>query len=137
MKTQLRDNYYVRALGGQEAWAAPEGGVRRRHLLSAARTLARFDVVMTVASLGRDAPVQMARVGLPGFRWPHAYDRSRADNLQRAAALPSASRNLAPGTRLALCDVPPTAAQRDDLVAACAYDAVLYECARVLAAPPR
>ena len=101
----------------------------RRHLQAAARTLARFDVVMTLATLAADAPVQMARVGLPGFRWSHARERSREDNLDRAQedlALQTAGRPS--------CDVPPSADQLRRIVAACAWDAVLYEFARVLAA---
>ena len=107
----------------------PEGGLRRRHLLSAARTLARFDVVMTVSGISRDAQAQMGRVGLPGFRWPHASERSRADNLRRADATPS----LRTAGR-ASCEVPPTAAQLARLIGACTWDAVLYELASVLAA---
>lgn len=129
VKTQLRDNYYVRSLGGRAAWAAPEGALNRRHLMAAARALARFDVVMTVASLERDSPVQMARVGLRGFQWPHGFSRSRSDNLQRAAR-ESSSRTLGKPS----CQVPPTPAQLSGLVAACHFDAVLYEFARVLAA---
>ena len=129
VKPQLRDNYYVRSLGGKAAWTAPEGAITRRHLRSAARTLARFDVVMTVGSLARDSPVQMARVGLPGFRWPRISSRSRSDNLQRAAAEPGLRTRGRPS-----CEVPPTPAQLSGLVAACTWDAVLYEFARVLAA---
>ena len=129
VKTVLRDNYYVRALGGAAAWNAKEGGVSRRHLLSAARTLARFDVVMTVSSLERDAPVQMARVGLAGFRWKHAFSRSRADNLQRATEDPSLRTFGWPS-----CEIPPTPRQLDELVAASYYDRILYEFALVLAA---
>ena len=77
-----RDNYYVRAFGSLEAWHAPEGGLGATHLLAAARALSRFDVVMTAGGISRDARAQMARVGLPGFEWRHAYTRSRADNLQ-------------------------------------------------------
>ena len=128
-KKQLRDNYYVRSLGGPSAWGAPEGGLTHRHLLDAARTLARFDVVMTVATLARDAPVQMARVGLPNFEWPHVRDRSREDNIGRAIQ----DSQLQTGGRPS-CDLPPTTAQLRRVVAACAWDEVLYEFARVLAA---
>ena len=127
--TQIRDNYYVRALGGAAAWDSPEGGLGARHLLEAARTLARFDVVMTVDTLRRDAPAQMGRVGLPGFRWRRSFARSRADNLQRAAREPWLRT-----WGVASCEVPPSDAQRSRLVAAIAWDSVLYEFARLLAA---
>ena len=127
--TQLRDNYYVRALGGADAWRAAEGALERRHLLAAARTLAGFDVVMTVETLASDAPAQMGRVGLPGFQWRRGFARSRADNLQRATEAPWLRT-----AGVASCEVPPTATQLRRLVAASAWDAVLYEFARVLAA---
>jgi hypothetical protein len=129
VSTQLRDNYYVRSLGGHAAWNAPEGALRPQHLLAAARTLARFDIVMTVATLERDARAQMRRVGHADLRPRHIYERSRAENLQRAADNPR-YRIAAK----AACEVPPTAAQLRQLVAASAWDAVLYEFARVLAA---
>ena len=84
---------------------------------------------MTVPSLARDAPVQMARVGLPGFHWQHAFSRSRADNLQRAAAGVGLRTLGRPS-----CDVPPTPAQLSRLVDATAWDAILYQFAQVLAA---
>lgn len=129
---QLRDNYYVRSLGGDEAWAAPEGGLRARHLLAAARALARFEVVLTLDSVATDAPVQLSRLGLAGFRWPHSFGRSRAENLQRASRSATLRSDSAGG--VASCEVPPTAEQLSRLVAACAWDAVLFEFARVLAA---
>ena len=128
IKKQLRDNYYVRSLGGADAWHAPEGSLGRHHLLAAARTLARFDVVMTVANIKNDAPAQMGRVGLPNFQWGHAYSRGRVENLQRAkqqAWMRTSGR--------ASCQVPPTNVQVGSLVEACAWDAVLYEFARLLA----
>ena len=128
VRMQIRDNYYVRSLGGPDAWNAQEGGLTRRHLHAAAKTLARFDVVMTVANIARDARAQMGRIGLPGFRWPRVYSRSRADNLNRAKDEP---RLRTAG--LASCEVPPTAAQLSRLVAACSWDAALYDFARVLA----
>lgn len=128
MRRQLRDNYYVRSLGGKSAWEAPEGGIRAEHLLTAAKTLALFDVVMTVPTLSRDAPKQMGRVGLPGFVPRHVYSRSRAENLQRAANEPKY--RIA---KRAACQVPPTAAELKRLVAACAWDSLLYEFARKLA----
>ena len=91
---------------------------------------ARFDVVLTLDSVATDAPVQLTRVGLGGFQWPHAFGRSRAENLQRAAR--SATLRSAGGTPS--CEVPPTAEQLSRLVAACAWDAALYEFSRVLAA---
>ena len=129
IRKELRDNYYVRSFGGAEAWTAPEGELRRHHLMAAARTLARFDVVMTVETLARDAPAQMHRVGLPGFRVRHAYERSRAENLKRATREPS--QRIA---GRAACEVPPTAAELDRLVAACKWDSILYEFARLIAA---
>ena len=131
VKRQLRDNYYVRSLGGPAAWEAPEGGVTRGHLLAAARTLARFDVVMTVATLSRDAPAQMGRVGLPGYSLKHLFARSRAENLERAKSKFGSWLRTAGKPS---CEVPPTRAQLDQLDKACALDAVLYEFARVLAA---
>lgn len=121
VRKELRDNYYVRSLGGVDAWAAPEGELRARHLRAAARTLASFDVVMTLATLGRDAGAQMHRVGLAGFKPPHTYARSRADN------------NMHSGPRPA-CDVPPTFGELNRLVSATWWDAILYEFASVLAA---
>ena len=121
VRKELRDNYYVRSLGGVDAWRAPEGELRARHLRAAARTLASFDVVMTLATLGRDAGAQMHRVGLPGFKPQHAYARSRADN------------NMHSGLRPA-CDVPPTSSELNRLVSATWWDAILYEFASVLAA---
>ena len=129
VEMQLRDNYYVRSLGGASAWHAPEGALGREHLLAAAQTLAMFDVVMTVDTLQRDAPVQMGKVGLPGFSWGRTSDRSRADNLQRAQE--QASMRTA---GVASCQVPPTDVQVERLVEACAWDAVLYEFARMVAA---
>ena len=129
VKLQLRDNYMVRSLGGARAWAAPEGTLGREHLLAAAQTLARFDVVMTVATIAKDSPAQMGRVGLPGFRWPREQSRSRAENLRRA--------QHEPGLRTsgrASCEVPPTMAQLERLVAASTWDAALYDFAKVLAA---
>lgn len=131
VKRQLRDNYYVRSLGGPAAWEAPEGGVTRGHLLAAARTLARFDVVMTVATLSRDAPAQMGRVGLPGYSLKHLFARSRAENLERAKSKFGSWLRTAGKPS---CEVPPTRAQLDRLDKACALDAVLYEFARILAA---
>lgn len=127
---QLRDNYYVRAFGGAGAWDAPEGAVTAHHLLSAARTLARFGVVMTVETLARDSMVQMGRVGLPGFRWRHLYSRSRGDNRGRAA---KDGRMRSPSGRPS-CDVPPSEEEQRRLVEAVSLDHVLYEFARVLAA---
>lgn len=126
---QLRDNYYVRSLGGDEAWDAPEGGLRAHHLLAAATALARFDVVLTLDSIATDAPVQLSRLGLEGFQWPHSFGRSRAENLQRAARSATMRSGGVPS-----CEVPPTAEQLSRLVAACAWDAVLFEFARVLSA---
>jgi len=125
---QLRDNYYVRSFGGAAAWNAPEGSLSRHHLHAAARTLARFDVVMTVATLSTDAPIQMRRVGLADFRWRHVFSRSRTDNLERAAK----EATLRTSGR-ASCEVPPNDLQLRRLVAASAWDAVLYEFARELA----
>ena len=126
---QLRDNYYVRAFGGADAWDAPEGALHADHLLAAARTLARFDVIMTVETLAQDSAAQMSRVGLPGFRWRHDYQRSRDDNRQRAHKDARMRVSDSPS-----CDVPPTAAELGHLVDAVALDAVLYDFARVLAA---
>ena len=84
---------------------------------------------MTVGTLADDAPVQMARVGLPGFRWTHSFSRSRKENLERAAH----ERSLRTSGS-ASCQAPPTAAQLGRLVAACKWDAVLFELAQVLAA---
>lgn len=131
VRLQLRDNYFVRALGGDDAWEAPEGGLRVRHLHAAARALAQFDVVMTVETLQRDAPAQMGRVGFPGFRPRHVYSRSRADNLERAVKEPWLRD---PVTGRAACEARPTRAELERLVQACAWDAVLYEFARLLAA---
>ena len=132
VKRQLRDNYYVRALGGAEAWDAPEGALAQRHLLAAARALARFDVVMTVETLQRDARAQMGRVGLPDFAPRHVYARSRTDNLHRASREPWLRAKGATGT--AACEVPPTAPELSRLVAASTWDAILYQFARTLAA---
>eukprot|EP00747_Dinoflagellata_sp_TGD_P170884 gnl/TRDRNA2_/TRDRNA2_203615_c0_seq1.p1 gnl/TRDRNA2_/TRDRNA2_203615_c0~~gnl/TRDRNA2_/TRDRNA2_203615_c0_seq1.p1 ORF type:complete len:428 (+),score=43.24 gnl/TRDRNA2_/TRDRNA2_203615_c0_seq1:23-1306(+) len=129
VKKQLRDNYYVRSLGGPDAWNAPEGGLQRHHLLAAARALAKFDVVMTVATITSDAAAQMGRVGLPDFQWPHSFSRSRDENLQRAERQASLRTS-----GVASCELPPTPEQVDRLVAACAWDAVLYEFASLLAA---
>ena len=131
VKTQLRDNYYVRALGGAAAWHAPEGGLRTEHLLAAARTLTRFEVVMTVETLETDAAVQMARVGLPGFRLPHAFSRSRAENLERAKKQPTLQENT--GSDLAACEVPPNALQLGRLLAGVGWDVLLWEFALLLA----
>ena len=135
VKRQLRDNYYVRSLGGAEAWEAPEGGLGERHLLAAARALSRFDVVMTVEALQQDARAQMGRVGLPGFAPRHVYSRSRSDNLHRAAKEPwLRARGSTDSADSAACEVPPTAFELSRLVAACTWDAILYEFARTLAA---
>lgn len=132
VKRQLRDNYYVRSLGGTEAWEAPEGRLGQRHLLAAAQALSRFDVVMTVEALQQDAHAQMGRVGLPDFAPRHVYSRSRTDNLHRASREP---RLRAHGAMdIAACEVPPTAFELSRLVAACTWDAILYEFARTLAA---
>ncbi len=129
---QLRDNYYVRSLGGADAWDAPEGAVTAHgHLLAAARTLARFHVVMTVEGLSSDSPAQMGCVGLPGFRWQHYFSRSRGDNRERAAR---DGRMRSPQSRGPSCDVPPTEAEQRLLVDGVSLDHVLYEFARVLAA---
>ena len=132
VKRQLRDNYYVRSLGGAEAWEASEGGLGQRHLLAAARALSRFDVVMTVEALQQDAHAQMGRVGLPDFAPGHMYSRSRADNLHRASKEPWLRAHGATDT--AACEVPPTAFELSRLVAACTWDAILYEFACTLAA---
>ena len=132
VKRQLRDNYYVRSLGGPDAWGAPEGGLRQRHLIAAARTVARFDVVMTVETLQRDAPAQMGRVGLPDFRPRHVFFRSRDDNLERVAREPWLRTSAAEKT--AACEVPPTPHELERLVAGCALDAVLYEFVSMVAA---
>ena len=135
VKRQLRDNYYVRSLGGAEAWEAPEGGLGQRHLLAAARALSRFDVVMSVEALQQDARAQMGRVGLPGFAPRHVYSRSRSDNLHRAAKEPwLRARGSTDSADSAACEVPPTAFELSRLVAACTWDAILYEFARTLAA---
>ena len=130
VKKQLRDNYFVRSLGGTEAWNSPEGRLQLRHLHAAARTLARFDVVMTVGSIDSDAPIQMSRVGLPGFRWRREFERSRADNLKRATT----DVHLQTRGGMPSCNKPPTAEELRRLVAACTWDAVLYEFAALLAA---
>lgn len=132
VKRQLRDNYYVRSLGGAEAWDAPEGGLGQRHLIAAARALSRFDVVMTVETLQRDARAQMGRVGLPAFVPSRVYSRSRAANLHRAAREPWL--RVPDSTGTAACEVPPTPPELSRLVAACTWDAILYEFARTLAA---
>ena len=130
VKKQLRDNYFVRALGGPAAWDAPEGGLRADHLLAAARTLARFDAVMTVETLRQDAAAQMSRLGRAGFRLPHAFSRSRGDNLERARKQTS----LQAGGAVAACEVPPDAVQLSRLLAGVAWDAMLHEFATMLAA---
>ena len=128
---QLRDNYMVRALGGADAWDAPEGGLRQRHLLAAARALSRFEIVLTLPTIATDAPVQLGEVlGLRGFQLPRTFGRSRAENLQRAEQ----SVLMRSSAGVPLCQVQPTAEQLTRLVAACAWDTVLYEFARVLAA---
>eukprot|EP00966_Prymnesium_polylepis_P174931 4047997-Prymnesium_polylepis.1 len=71
----------------------------------------------------------MGRVGLPNFRWAHGFSRSRRENLERASKY---SWMRSDGG--AACEAPPTAPQLARLVAASAWDAVLYEFARVLAA---
>ena len=63
----LRDNYYVRSFS-RSAWDAEEGGINKQHLMEAARTLARYDVVMTVDTINRDSVAQMGRVGLPSYQ---------------------------------------------------------------------
>lgn len=133
VKRQLRDNYYVRSLGGTDAWNAPEGGLGQRHLMAAARALSRFDVVMTVETLQRDARAQMGRVGLPNFTLRHVYSRSRNDNLRRASREPWLRARGAKDD-VAACETPPTAPELSRLVAACTWDAILYEFARTLAA---
>ena len=78
----------------------------------------------------------MGRVGLPGFAPRHVYSRSRSDNLHRAAKEPwLRARGTTMGTAdSAACEVPPTAFELSRLIAACTWDAILYEFARTLAA---